>query len=237
MKNLQTLLFLVMLLAGVSLQAQQTLCTRQAETYIVDESDASADGSYEWNLVDASGNELPSLINNGTTNEVTVDWDNSTVDSYTLPHTFKLQVVETVNGCSAEPQTIEITLIKGYESPAITAPSGPVCTGNADNKFLLTGGTNNAYVGYTITSDNIGFTEITGFVPLDATGSASIDYPELTDPSAAETFTLTLTSIDDVEDPSSTSGDACGSKDLTGDNITQSVTINPIPVTSEITPK
>lgn len=228
MKTNKLLLIFLFALIGMSVNAQQTICSPDVKNYVVDEADPSPAGSYEWTLLDESGTDLSGEITNATTHNVSIDWSSTTLDNYPRPHTFTLTVVETVDGCSGEPQEIQIILQSGYEAPTITAIANAFCVGDIEF-FNLTGGTPNAQVTYTITSDNAAFTTINTTVVLDNNGDATIAIPGLTDANTTEVFTLTLTEVDDETDT-----DSCSALILDPADSTMSVTVNPIPTTTPI---
>ena len=60
---------------------------------------------------------------------------------------------------------------------------------------------------------------------MDVNGAETIDVPALTNPNASEEFTLTLNSI-------GTAGSECDIIDI--ENVSETVTLNPTPVTSGI---
>lgn len=230
MKTIKLLLIFLFALIGMAVNAQQgpqTICSPEVKNYVVDEAEPSPAGSYAWTLTDDAAQDLSAEITNADTNSISIDWSSATLDAYTRPHTFTLTVVETVDGCSGDPQEIEIILRSGYEAPAITANANEFCVGDIEF-FNLTGGTPNAQVTYTITSDNIGFTTINATVVLDNNGDASITIPGLTDANTTEVFTLTLTEVDDETDTD------CSALILDPADSTMSVTVNPIPTTTPI---
>lgn len=229
MKTNKLLLIFLFALLGIGINAQvaQTLCVQQVETYTVDEDTPSSNGSYAWALTDDEANDLTGNITSGQgSNSITIDWSDP---AFTIGTTYTITVIETLEGCPGEPQLATINLIEGYEAPVITDMEF-LCAGDL-NQFLLTGGTEGGVVAYEIISDNPEFTTITGTVTLDLTDTDAnptpIDVPALTDEDSSETFTLTLISIDDD------GLDSCDALILDTDN-TQSVTVNPTPVTSEI---
>ena len=228
MKTNKLLLIFLFALLGMAVNAQQTICSPDVKNYVVDEADPSDAGSYAWTLTDEADQDLSVEIANADTNSISIDWSSPTLDAYTRPHTFTLTVVETVDGCSGDPQEIQIILQSGYEAPAITAIANEFCVGDIEF-FNLTGGTPNAQVTYTITSDNAGFTPINATVVLDDSGDATIAIPGLTDANTTEVFMLTLTEVDDETDT-----DSCSALILDPADSTMSVTVNPIPTTTPI---
>ncbi|MDG4951141.1 hypothetical protein NLM59_09395 [Weeksellaceae bacterium KMM 9724] len=228
MKTIKLLLIFLFALISIAVNAQQTICSPEVKNYTVDVNDPSPAGSYEWTLLDEATTDLSVEITNADTNSISIDWSSATLDAYPRPHTFTLTVVETVDGCSGEPQEIQIILQSGYEAPTITAIANAFCVGDIEF-FNLTGGTPNAQVTYTITSDNAGFTPINATVVLGNNGDATIAIPGLTDANTTEVFTLTLTEVDDETDT-----DSCSALILDPADSTMSVTVNPIPTTTEI---
>lgn len=249
---LKIILFTSFLLVGIGINAQtQTLCTEELKTYTVDDGDSSGSGNYDWTLTEnGTSTDLSGQITGDGENVVTIDWTDTTFDAYTLPAEFTLTVTETVNGCPGETQTLTISLIEGYLPPSITEFSpADICNLDADNDgnhdtevFTLTGGTIGAVLTYEVTSDVNGVVVASTTVTLDATDTTAnpttIPVPALADPLVAETFTLTLQTVDDdntddcdaftVPTPSMTDSDG-------NTIITQtSVTVNPIPTTTPI---
>jgi len=223
-------LSLVMWLLCVGLQTfsqTQTLCGQQLETYTVDDGDSSGSGNYTWTLQDSGANDFTPEVNNQGQNQITIDWSNTAV--FTVGETYTLSVIETVNGCPGPEQILTIELVAGYEPPTITALA-PVCDGNTTN-FELVGGSLSAFVTYEITSNVNGSVVGPTTVQLDAvdtnTNPTLIPVPALADPTVAETFTLTLTDMDDD------GSDSCNALDIDPD-LTESVTVNPAPTTSAI---
>lgn len=230
MKTIKLLLITLFALISMAVNAQepQIICSPDVKNYVVDEAEPSPAGSYAWTLTDDAAQDLSAEITNADTNSISIDWSSATLDAYPRPHTFTLTVVETVDGCSGEPQEIQIILQSGYEAPTITAIANAFCVGDIEF-FNLIGGTPNAQVTYTIISDNAGFTPINATVVLDNNGDATIAIPGLTDANTTEVFTLTLTEVDDETDT-----DSCSALILDPSDFTMSVTVNPIPITTPI---
>ncbi|MCZ2249701.1 MAG: hypothetical protein LC111_13170, partial [Bacteroidia bacterium] len=110
----------------------QIICEGEIRPYRVDWQapdgpDGTPGSTYTWSVITPgfTGTIIPNQSPGGFNNHIIVDWGT------TPPGTYYLQVIETSNGCSSAPITLEVQIM-----PSVTPVTGfsytsPVCSNNA----------------------------------------------------------------------------------------------------------
>ncbi|MFA7687517.1 MAG: hypothetical protein WCY25_06610 [Moheibacter sp.] len=219
MKNSTLKLFasavFMMMMYVVNAQSH-TICTGEVREYAVDLAD-SAEGTpgstYVWTITPVAPAVYGGAQTNvtATGNHIEIDWDTSTVGSYTL------SVVETsADGCITDPPvTFTVIITEGPDVTLVEANESPICD-LEDALFNITG-----TPGATVTYSFDGGTT-TATVVLDGTGNEQVDASGA--PVVGGTITITIISV--------ANGTCVNSTNITDDTAT--ITVNAAPTTSPI---